>query len=83
MEQAKRKYEEETAGSRRPAEIFTARDGALLSTKNFNLKEVSRKLTSKFGGPFKILALPAHATNPNVVWFKVPRVFKISTCPST
>ena len=49
----------------------------LLSTKNLNWKVVVRKLTSKFVGLFKILAPPAHATNPNVVWLQVPRAFKI------
>jgi len=51
IERAKRKYEKETAGSRRPAQVFNAGDQVLLSTKNLNLKVVARKLTSKFVGP--------------------------------
>jgi len=77
IERAKQKYEKENAGLRRPAEVFNAGDQVLLSTKNLNSKVVARKLTSKFVGPFKILAPPAHATNPNVVWLQVPRAFKI------
>jgi len=77
IERAKRKYEKENTGSRRPAEVFNAGDQVLLSTKNLNLKVVARKLTSKFVGPFEILAPPLHATNPNVVWLQVPRAVKI------
>ena len=39
---------------------------------------VVHKLTSKFVGLFEILAPPAHVTNPNVEWLKVPRAFKIN-----
>jgi len=67
IERAKQKYEKENTGSRRLAEVFNTRDEVLLSTKNLNLKVVARKLTSKFVGPFEILVLLAHATNPNVV----------------
>ncbi len=48
----------------------------LLSTSTLNLR-VRCKLTSKFVGPFEVLPPPAHATNPNVVWLKVPRTFRI------
>ena len=37
----------------------------------------ARKLTSKFVGPFKILAPPKAETNPNVVWLETPENFKI------
>jgi len=77
IERAKRKYEKENAGSRRPVEVFNAGDQVLLSTKNLNLKVVARKLTSKLVGSFKILAPLAHATNPNAVWLQVPRAFEI------
>ena len=49
----------------------------LLSTKNLNLKIAARKLLCKFVGPFEVLAPPEHATNPNVLWLKTPRQFKI------
>ena len=49
----------------------------LLSTKKLNLKIAARKLLCKFVGPFEVLAPPEHATNPNVLWLKTPRQFKI------
>jgi len=77
LERAKRKYEKDNAGKRRPADNFKAGDKVLLSTTNLNLKMAARKLTSKFVGPFQVLQPPAQATNPNVVWLQIPRVFKI------
>jgi hypothetical protein len=38
---------------------------------------VRGKLTSKFVGPFEVMPPPAHVANPNVVWLKVPRTFRI------
>lgn len=63
--------------ARRPAENFKAGDKVLLSTKNFTLRIEARKFTSKFVGPFVVRAPPNNATNPNVVWLQVPRIFKI------
>ena len=37
----------------------------------------SRKLLSKFVGPLEVLASPAHCSNPNIVYLKVPRTLKI------
>jgi hypothetical protein len=48
----------------------------LLSTSTLNLR-IRGKLTSKFVGPFEVMPRPAQATNPNVVWLKVPRTFRI------
>jgi len=56
IERAKRKYEKENAGSRRPVEAVNASDQVLFSCKNLNLKMVACKLTSRYVGPFKILA---------------------------
>ena len=77
LERAKRKWEIDNAGARRPAEVFATGDKVLLSTKNLTLKVTARKLTSKFVGTFVVMEPPAHATNPNVVWLQVPRAFKI------
>ena len=77
LERAKSKYEKDNAGARRPAEVFKEGDKVLLSSKNLNLKVMARKLTSKFVGPFEIMRPPVEATNPNVVWLRVPRAFKI------
>ena len=77
LERAKRKYEAVTAPQRRPADRFVAGDKVLLSTKNLNLKIEARKLMCKFVGPFEVLQPPVKATNPNVVWLKMPRTFKI------
>ena len=77
MERAKRQYEKATAIKRRPAEKFQSGDKVLLATKNLNLKINTRKLLSKFVGPFEVLPPPQGATNPNVVYLKAPRQFKI------
>ena len=77
LERAKRKYEAVTAPQRRPADRFVAGDKVLLSTKNLNLKIEARKLMCKFVGPFEVLQPPVKATNPNVVWLKMPPTFKI------
>ena len=57
--------------------MFAPGDKVLLSTRNLNLKLEARKLTCKFVGPFEIREPPTKASNPNVVWLKVPRAFKI------
>jgi len=49
----------------------------LLSTKYLNLKVMACKLKSKFVGSFEIMKPPAKATNPQVVWSRVPRAFEI------
>ena len=49
----------------------------MLSTKNLNLKVEARKLLCKWIGPFDVLPYPDKATNPNVLYVKIPRVFKI------
>ena len=77
LERAKRQYEKATAIKRRPAEKFQSGDKVLLATKNLNLKINTRKLLSKFVGPFEVLPPPQGATNPNVVYLKAPRQFKI------
>ena len=77
LERAKRKWEIDSAGARRPAEDFATGDKVLLSTKNLTLKVTTRKLRSKFVGTFVVMEPPAHATNPNVVWLQVPRALKI------
>ena len=77
LEKAKRKYEQQLRHKRRPTEKFKPGDKVLLSTRNLDLKLEARKLTSKFVGPFKILAPPKADTNPNVVWLETPHNFKI------
>ena len=77
LERAKRKFEREAAPKRRPSERYAVGDKVLLSTKNLNLKIDARKLLSKFVGPFEVLSPPKGATNPNVVYLKTPRQFKI------
>ena len=77
LERSKRQYELATAWKRRPSDVFAAGDLVLLSTKNLNLKMEARNLTCKFVGPFEVRDPPDNATNPNVVWLKVPRAFKI------
>ena len=74
MQRAKQTYEKQ--GRRGALEQYQAGDKVLLSTSTLNLR-VRGKLTSKFVGPFEVLPPPAHATNPNVVWLKVPRTFRI------
>ena len=77
LEKAKRKYEKQLNKKRRPTEKFKQGDKVLLSTRNLDLKLEARKLTSKFVGPFTVLAPPKDNTNPNVVWLETPRAFKI------
>jgi hypothetical protein len=77
LERAKRKYDVQVGKKRRPAERFAPGDRVMLATRHLNLKIESRKLTSKFVGPFEILKAPAKATNPNVVWLKTPRALRI------
>lgn len=74
---AKRKYENDNKGTRRPAERFQEGDKVLLLTKNLDWKIQAHKFTSKFLGPFFVMAPPAKATNPNMVWLRVPKAFKI------
>ena len=77
LERAKRKYEQDMVGKRRHAEVFQPGDKVLLATRNLNLPTLSRKLLSKFVGPLEVLPYPAHCSNPNVVYLKVPRTLKI------
>jgi hypothetical protein len=77
LERAKRKYEQDMAGKRRKTEVFKPGDKVLLATRNLNLHTASRKLLSKFVGPLEVLPSPAHCSNPNVVYLKVPRTLKI------
>ena len=77
LERAKRKYEQDMAGKRRKTEVFNPGDKVLLATRNLNLHTASRKLLSKFVGPLEVLPSPAHCSNPNVVYLKVPRTLKI------
>ena len=74
MQRAKRAYEKQ--GRRGAREQYLPGDKVLLSTSTLNLC-VRGKLTNKFVGPFEVLPPPAHATNPSVVWLKVPRTFRI------
>ena len=74
MQRAKRAYEKQEQRSSTPE--YKPGDQVLLSTATLNLR-VRGKLTSKFVGPFEVLEPPAHATNPNVVWLRVPRTFRI------
>ena len=68
LENAKRKYEHQMGLKRRPTEEFRPGDRVLLSTQNLKLKVEARKLTSKFVGPFEVLAPPPYATNWNAVF---------------
>ena len=77
LERAKRKYERQITGKRRKAEAFQAGDKVLLSTRNLDIGIATRKLTSKFVGPFEVLPAPARASNPNVVWLRTPRTLKL------
>jgi hypothetical protein len=74
MQQAKQACKKQ--GRRGALEKYQAGDKVLLSTSTLNLR-VRGKLTSKFVGPFEVMPPPAHATNPNVVWLKVPCTFRV------
>ena len=77
LERAKRKYEQDMEGKRRKVDTFQPGDKVLLATRNLRLHLNSRKLLSKFVGPLEVRAPPAHCTNPNVVYVKVPRTLRI------
>jgi hypothetical protein len=74
MQRAKQAYEKQ--GRRDSLEQYQAGDKVLLSISTLNLR-VRGMLTSKFVGLFEVMPPPAHATDPNVVWLKVPRTFRI------
>ena len=77
LERAKRKYEQDMEGNWHKVDTFQPGDKLLLATRNIRLHFNSRKLLFKFVGPLEVRPPPAHCTNPNVVYMKVPRNLRI------
>ena len=77
VENTRRKYEREMRKGRTVSQKFAPGDHVMLSTKFLKLQFATKKLVSRYTGPFKVIEPPAHSTNPNVVWLDLPKSLRV------